>query len=137
MNRVYIPYPEASEHVHYQGAWASSTTYNVGDEVSNDGGMFVCKLAHVSAGATEPIPEGVAVLADTWASGETPSGTMDGSNQTFTLAHTPTGLLILVWNGAVLKEGAGNDFTISTNTITLLGDVKPELGDNLLAFYPY
>ncbi len=162
MNRVYVPYDERSEHVHYKGAWASGTAYNYGDEVANDGSLFVCVLAHTSTAGLEPIPEADEIIvgptgptgatgatglqgpkgdaatgATNWSFNETPSGTMNGTNQTFTLAHTPAGQIMLAWNGVVLKEGAGCSFTISSATITLLGDVKPGLGDTLLAFYPY
>lgn len=51
---------------------------------------------------------------------ETPSGSINGSNVTYTLANTPTaGTVKLFLNGIRLKSGAGNDYTISTNTITV------------------
>jgi len=50
---------------------------------------------------------------------ETPSGTLDGVNNTFTLANDPVdGSLMLFYNGVLQKPGAGNDYTISGNTIT-------------------
>lgn len=161
MNRVYQLKSEASQHVHYKGAWASGTAYNYGDEVANDGALFVCILAHTSTAGLEPIPtvdevivgpkgdkgdtgdtglqgpKGDAGVAASNQSIETPSGTMDGSNQTFTLAHTPAGNIELFWAGVILKEGVGYDFTISGTTITLLGTNKPNLGDNLIAVYVY
>lgn len=49
---------------------------------------------------------------------ETPSGTMNGSNVTFTLAYTPIlGSEHLYLNG-VLQDDGGNDYSISGNTIT-------------------
>lgn len=49
---------------------------------------------------------------------ETPSGTINGSNVTFTLAYTPiSGSEHLYLNG-VLQEDGGNDYGISGNTIT-------------------
>lgn len=161
MNRTYVPYADRAKHVHFKGAWASGTEYTEGDEVSNDGAEFVCIVGHTSAAGTEPIPESDAVIVgpkgDTGAIGatgfqgpkgdagvaatnqsiETPSGTMNGSNQVFTLAHTPAGNIGLFWNGVILKEGVGYDFTITDVTITLLGTNIPELGDNLIAMYLY
>ncbi len=64
----------------------------------------------------------------------TPSGTIDGSNTAFTLPDTPTaGTLRLHLNGMRLKSGAGNDYTISTNTITMA--TAPISGDILLCDY--
>jgi hypothetical protein len=65
---------------------------------------------------------------------ETPSGSINGSNVTFTLAVTPTaGTLKLYLNGVRQKSGAGNDYTISTNTITMT--TAPISGDVLIADY--
>lgn len=65
---------------------------------------------------------------------ETPSGSINGSNTSFTLANTPTaGTLKLYLNGIRLKSGAGNDYTISTNTITMT--TAPISGDVLIADY--
>ena len=65
---------------------------------------------------------------------ETPSGSINGSNVTFTLANTPTaGTLKLYLNGVRQKSGAGNDYTISTNTITMT--TAPVTGDVLIADY--
>jgi len=65
---------------------------------------------------------------------ETPSGSVNGSNTSYTLANTPTaGTLRLYLNGIRLKSGAGNDYTISTNTITMA--TAPISGDVLIADY--
>ena len=65
---------------------------------------------------------------------ETPSGSINGSNVTFTLANTPTsGTLKLYLNGVRQKSGAGNDYTITTNTITMT--TAPVSGDVLIADY--
>jgi hypothetical protein len=65
---------------------------------------------------------------------ETPSGSINGSNTTFTLANTPTsGTVKLYLNGVRQKSGAGNDYTISTNTITMT--TAPVSGDVLIADY--
>jgi hypothetical protein len=65
---------------------------------------------------------------------ETPSGSINGSNTSFTIANTPTaGTVKLYLNGVRQKSGAGNDYTISTNTITMT--TAPISGDVLIADY--
>lgn len=52
---------------------------------------------------------------------ETPGGLLNNSNVTYTLAFAPVaGSVQLYVNGQLLDPGAGNDYTISTNTITML-----------------
>ncbi len=75
---------------------------------------------------------GVVIFVD----GETPSGTVDGVNDTFTLANTPTSGSVHVYkNGIRQRSGAGNDYTISGGTITFLAGNLPQTGDILLADY--
>lgn len=67
---------------------------------------------------------------------EAPSGSINGSNTTFTLANTPVagseeGFL----NGILQEPGAGNDYTISGSTITYL--TAPLTGDRLRFSYMY
>ena len=69
--------------------------------------------------------------------GETPSGTIDGVNATFTLAAPPnpgTGLKVYL-NGLRLAAGAGNDYTLSGSTITFGAGMIPQSGDQLLTDY--
>lgn len=56
-----------------------------------------------------------------YAFSETPSGTKDGANTTFTLANAPSpaASLLLTLNGQVLAP-AGVDFTLSGSTITMI-----------------
>jgi hypothetical protein len=72
-----------------------------------------------------------------FAENETPSGTTDGTNQTFTLTHTPvSGSLKLVRNGIRLQLGP--DFTLSGNSITMVSAMALMLvGDWALADYRY
>lgn len=52
---------------------------------------------------------------------ETPGGLLNGSNTTYTLANTPvTGTVVLAVDGLLQDPGAGNDYTITGNTITML-----------------
>lgn len=70
-----------------------------------------------------------------FADNETPAGTIDGVNVTFTLAHSPspTGSLQLYQNGLLLIQGT--HYTLAGSTITL--SVAPSVGDNLDAYYRY
>jgi hypothetical protein len=66
---------------------------------------------------------------------EVPSGTINGSNVTFTLAHTPSPAASLqLFNGIVQKAG-GIDFTLSGATITFT--TAPSSGSVLQAWYRY
>jgi hypothetical protein len=65
---------------------------------------------------------------------ETPSGSVNGSNVTFTLANTPTaGTEMVFLNGILQEPGAGNDYTISGGTITYL--IAPLTGDKIRVSY--
>lgn len=73
-------------------------------------------------------------LATHFVTREVPSGSINSSNVTFTLANTPTaGTECLYLNGLLQNVGAGNDYTISGATITFV--VAPETGSVLLANY--
>jgi hypothetical protein len=81
------------------------------------------------------------VLTGTIVDNETPSGTCDGSNAAFTLAHTPSSAanLHLHKNGQLMTAG-GADFTLATATITFVTAAKPcqnSMADVLLADYRY
>lgn len=74
-----------------------------------------------------------------WVFNETPTGLVNGSNTSFALAASPTGgfggvnSLELTYNGEMLESGAGNDFTLSGSTITML--FAPVAGDKIRANY--
>lgn len=78
-------------------------------------------------------PTGASAI--TW--NETPSGLVNGSNDTYTLAASPasSATLLLSLNGLLLRHGASNDFTLSANTITFTAGAIPATGDTLLATY--
>lgn len=74
------------------------------------------------------------VSASNFVFNEVPSGSLNGLNTTYTLAYTPTAnTLQLYQNGIRLKSGAGNDYTITTNTITMA--TAPVSTDVLLCDY--
>jgi hypothetical protein len=65
---------------------------------------------------------------------ETPAGTVNGVNATFTLANTPIANTESIFlNGLLQEPGAGNDYTISAATITMLN--IPATGDRLRINY--
>jgi len=74
--------------------------------------------------------------APTQVYGETPSGTINGINDEFTLANAPTaGTLRVFLNGLRMREGSGNDFTVTGTTLTMLQ--IPETDDDLQVDYLY
>jgi len=79
-----------------------------------------------------------AAAAVSFADSEVPSGTVNGTNDTFTLANTPiSGSVHLYVNSARQKAGSGNDYTISSGTITFEAGNIPETGAVILADYRY
>ena len=78
----------------------------------------------------------ITTISGTFADAEIPSGTINGSNVTFTLAHTPTpaGSLNCFENGVQQRAG-GADYTLATATITYA--VAPPTGATLSCFYRY
>jgi hypothetical protein len=65
-----------------------------------------------------------------WSIRETPAGSINGANATFTLAATPVvGSEQVFLNGVLQNEGAGNDYTISGATITMASAPLPSPGN--------
>jgi hypothetical protein len=71
----------------------------------------------------------------TFIDGETPGGTINGINGTFTLANAPqpASTLALFRNGLLQKQGL--DYSLSNSTITFLGSNLPQSADVLTASY--
>jgi hypothetical protein len=82
---------------------------------------------------------GGAALVNTsaFADGETPSGAVNGSNTTFTLAHTPApaASLALYRNGLFMTQGV--DYSLNGATVTFVASAAPQTGDVLTASYRY
>jgi hypothetical protein len=65
---------------------------------------------------------------------EIPFGDINGANVTYTLSNTPaSGTVMLFLNGLLQQEGAGNDYTIAGDTITMV--TAPLTDDILLSTY--
>jgi len=96
---------------------------NVTDCVHVDGSSGPCGTT--GGGATSP----------NFTDAEVPAGTPNGSNVSFTLGAVPTpaASLALYRNGVLQKTG--QDYNVSGNTITFLGNAAPQAGDTLLASY--
>ena len=74
------------------------------------------------------------LAASNFVAKETPAGAVDGTNTTFVLANTPiAGTEHLYYNGLLLESGAGNDYTITGGTITML--FAPQSGDKIRCSY--
>jgi hypothetical protein len=76
------------------------------------------------------------VLTGNFAPAEVPTGLINSSNTSYSLAHTPSpaASLELYKNGQQLIAG-GNDYTLVTATITMA--TAPKTGDVLIAYYRY
>lgn len=74
-------------------------------------------------------------LARVWR--EVPSGSTNGTNPTFTLAHNPDPpeSLMVFKNGLCLSPGTSNDYTLSGQTITFMPGAIPLSGSNLFVNY--
>ena len=66
---------------------------------------------------------------------ETPAGTIDGTNDAFSLSliPSPSGSLQIYLNGMLQQQGLTNDYVLSGLNITF--SAAPTGGSTLLAFY--
>jgi hypothetical protein len=77
----------------------------------------------------------VAATSYNFAGEETPSGTVNGSNTAFTLAHSPTPTASLeLFKNSILQQ-VTTDYTLSGTVLTMV--TAPVTGDELYAFYRY
>lgn len=122
-------------------AWAEipGAFVAVEEGTANDNTIWLCTA---NAGGTinttaitwMQVPTTAGLLSANFVDDETPSGTVNGSNVTFTLANTPTAGTVKVFlNGLRQKVGAGNDYTISGAVITYLA--APLTGDVVTSDY--
>lgn len=96
---------------------------------ANQGGTL-----NTTAITWQQIPTTAGLLNSNFVDKETPAGSINGSNVTFTLANTPVaGSEHIYLNGVLQAVGAGNDYTISGDTITML--TAPLSGERILVSY--
>ena len=62
-------------------------------------------------------PQGAPGVGVTPVLQEVPTGTQNGINQTFTLAHPPTGIVMVYFNGREYQDTT--DYSVSGTTLTL------------------
>lgn len=130
-------------------AWARATDADSDAEVTSGMSTYISE-GSAGAGKTfvlstaDPITLGTTGLtfvqtggaSQNFAVRETPSGAVNGINMTFGLANTPvSGSEEVYLNGILQEPGAGNDYTISSATITYL--TAPVTGDRLRVSYRY
>jgi len=86
-------------------------------EIASDANIALSKIA----GGTELNNRVTDLESDAFVTREVPSGSVNGSNVTFTLANTPVaGSEQVYLNGLLQDPGAGNSYTIVGSTITFL-----------------
>ena len=91
---------------------------------------YVYANAGSAATASTTIPS----TAFSKSTNETPTGSLNGSNTTFTLAHTPlNSSLEFYLNGQLLRPGASYDYTLATATVTM--NFAPASSDYVSAGY--
>lgn len=116
------------------GAWVTSQEGTTNADTTwlstaNQGGT----LNTTAITWTNPITSG-AYSNSNFVDKEVPSGSINGSNVTYTLANTPTaGSEHIYLNGVLQESGAGNDYTISGATITYL--TAPLTGEKIRVSY--
>jgi hypothetical protein len=104
--------------IYYRSAANTWTAVTIGSGLTFSGGSLAA-----TGGAT-------------FVTREVPSGTVNGSNPTFTLANTPTaGSEHVFTNGILQDAGAGADYTISGATMTFLTGSIPLAGDKIRVSY--
>lgn len=78
----------------------------------------------------------VGILSGTFADNETPTGTPNGTLDTFTLAYSPSPALSLqLYKNGQLMIAGGADFTLTTNSCVFVAGAIPKTGDVLKASY--
>jgi len=70
----------------------------------------------------------------TFADAETPGGTVDGTNNTLTLANTPLGSSLMLFRNGLYMTPAF-DFTLTGSSIQFAPGAIPQPGDTLTAYY--
>jgi hypothetical protein len=93
---------------------------------------FVYANGSSAVSVSTTIPSTALVLS----ANETPTGVLNGTNTSYTLAHSPVvSSLELAMNGVTLRPGASYDYTVSGTTVTM--NYAPASTDYLSAYYFY
>jgi hypothetical protein len=158
----YVLDEEKAQHIHEPKDWVVGLVINVGDIIRNDGVSFLAYVAHTATAEDEPIlpmaagaqgpagPQGAVGPTGPvgpaggeighWAIEEVPSGARNGINQTYTLAHTPTGGVQCFYgsDGSCARMVYGVAFSVADKIVTLITFAPNDAdGDNFFVTYPY
>lgn len=118
--------------IHHSGGGASLSVPSVGSAVISDSATqtLTNKTINCSNNTCTNFPGGGTWEQDVFT-------TCNGSNTSFTLSNTPTAnaILQLHLDGALLAQGSGLDYTISSTTITLATACAK--GQRLIAVYAH
>ncbi len=96
------------------------------------GGEYEGELTQPSRVISMPTPATSTRLYD-----EVPTGTVNGTNTTFTLTNAPNpGVSLKLWEDGVLMKSTTH-YTLSSSTVTFVSAFKPITGQALFASYRY
>jgi len=86
-------------------------------------------------GSSGPCGSGSGSVSSIFVDNEVPSGAVDGTNATFSLANAPVPALSLELyrNGLLLRQGG--DYTLASKSVAFVAGAIPQPGDLLLASY--
>ena len=138
--RIPIPSIPISPFAHSGGGAPRLTVRDEGGIIARDVGVIDFVGAGVSASSQG---NGIVIITIAGGSGnfadnETPTGTINGTNDTFTLAQTPSpAASLLVYLNGQLQTAGGEDYTLSGTTITFVAVKIPLSGDILRVWYRY
>lgn len=116
---------------------AATTRIYVGQILGSQtvGQVITTTAAGVAGWANLPASAVIPSFADA----ESPVGTINGTNPTFTLTHADaaTGASLVLTRNGVVQQASGNDFTLAGATVTFTAGSVPQTGDILQAWYRY
>ena len=123
------------------GGTGLATTPGNGQLLIGNGSGYA--LANITAGAGITVTNGAgtisiattALAATNFVTREVPTGAVNGTNPTFTLANIPTVGTEQVFVNGILQNGGSNDYAISGATITFQTGAIPQNGDVVLVTY--
>jgi hypothetical protein len=123
------------------GGTGLATTPGNGQLLIGNGSGYA--LANITAGAGITVTNGAgtisiattALAATNFVTREVPTGAVNGTNPTFTIAATPTVGTEEVFVNGILQNGGSNDYAISGATITFQTGAIPQNGDVVLVNY--
>lgn len=129
--------------VHNGGTGVNGSTAANGTLLIGNGTGYTLATLTQGTGITITNGSGGITIAATFTNSsfvtrEIPTGAINGTNATFTLANTPiAGTEEVFVNGILQNVGSGNDYTISGATITFSSspDARPQTGDTVLVNY--